>query len=131
MAKEQIAVWTVSGVITMAYVITYFVKTWRNKEVRELLYFDIEDGDKLFNFTFLKKVIFQLITIFLTAFSLVNVSFFCIMDTWVFPVAKSFLILGAIIYLIDLTEKSMAIVRDEKKKRRAKRPDEAPPSNQA
>ena len=115
-----------SIVITFIFGYTYYSRTWKNKQDRELLYYDREDNEKYFDFGFLKKVCLQLMTVFFTTFSFVNVFYFCINGSWIsdgtFSVTRGFLIIGSIIYFFDLIEKSMAIIRDEKQKRKAKKP---------
>jgi hypothetical protein len=129
----QLPIWVISIVVTLIFAWTYYSRTWKNRNERELFYFESEDGERYFDFSFLKKVIFQLITIFLTSFSFANVFYFCVNGAWItagtFGVTRGFLILGSLIYFFDLIEKSMGIIRDERKKRRAQKPENLPPQN--
>jgi hypothetical protein len=98
----------VSLIFLLPFIINYYLKTIRKN--KDLFWFIYKDGNRKFNYRFLKKIIVQLLLNYFAIFAFLNVIFFVLTGKWVsdssFQTAKVFLIISAVLYIIDLMEKS-------------------------
>ena len=119
----------VSLLCLIPFCISYYTKTI-NKN-REIFWFIYEGDERKFDYTFLKKLVTQILVDYFAFFTFFNVIYFCISGKWVsdtnFLTARSFIIIGAIGYMIELIGKSNAILHEQKKKKVMITKDDATP----
>src|SRR5437868_679279 len=95
--------------ITVVFATIYYLYTVKTN--RDIYWFVYEGDERRFDIGgFCKKIILQLIIIFFSFFTFLNVIYFCVFGHWVadnsFQSTRSFVIIGAVAYIFDLIEKS-------------------------
>lgn len=101
------------------FVVYYYRKTVRKD--RNIYWFIQEDGEEKFDYDFLLKIFFQLSQIYLTFFTFFNIIYFVFEDKWYsddsLRSSKGFIFIGAVVYIINLFQKSSNVLYDHKQKK--------------
>ena len=111
---------SIAFAVILAFV--YGIKTLGTD--RKLYYYFKEDGEDEFDWDFLKKIIIQLVVVFFTSFTFLNIFYFVFNGSWIseenMQTSKSFILIGSVIYALDTMKSSMNLIREQKKKKKRK-----------